>query len=263
MKNGSKFLCLLIVLVFALFTCAGALAETDAAEPEAQPGFFESLRENTVVKKLFELKWYTILVLAAIVAFAIVLLWAGAKTKWNSSRIAYAAMCVAIAFVLSYIRFWRSPYGGSVTPASMLPLVAFSVACGPIQGAVVGFAYGLLDLIQDPYVIHPIQLLMDYPIAYGAVALAGLVNYIPVKKFLKLPVAVVLGAFGRWTMAVLSGVIFFAEYAEGGNALLYSMGYNFSYLGPDTLLCVVVALIPGMTRIVETLKGRMRPAVQA
>ena len=202
------------------------------------------------------MKWYTVAVIVALIVLGVVLYLGARKTRWDSRRIANAAMCVAIAFVLSCIKVYKMPQGGSITAASMLPLVAFSVACGPLQGAIAGCAYGLLGLIQDPYVIHPVQMLVDYPLASGALALGGLVRFIPMKKQFKLPAAVLLGAIGRYLMAVLSGTVFFSEHAPvGQSALVYSLVYNISYLGPDALICILVAFVPGISRIVDILRS--------
>ena len=165
-------------------------------------------------------------------------------------------MCIAIAFVLSCIRLFRMPQGGSITPASMLPLVLFMVACGPLQGFVVGCAYGLLQLITDPYVIHPVQLLLDYPLASGAMILCCLATLLSIKKQWQLPIAVLLAGIGNYIMAVLSGSIFFAEYAGEQNAWIYSLTYNISYLGPNVLVCMLVACIPGMSRLVDVIRGK-------
>ena len=213
--------------------------------------------------ELLELKWYTIAVIIALALLSAVLFVGARRTQWNSRRIANAAMCIAISFILSLIKLYRMPQGGSVTPASLLPLVAFAVACGPIQGAVVGCAYGLLGLIQDPYVIHPIQMLVDYPLASGALALGGLVCYLPIRKEFRLPVAVVFGYIGKYLMAVLSGTVFFAEYAPvGQSALIYSLTYNIVYLGPDAVICVLIAMLPGIYRIVDLLRSNTAPAAR-
>jgi len=203
---------------------------------------------------LLELKWYTVLVVAALLCLGIVLYVGARRTKWDSRRIANAAMCIAIAYILSLIKLYKMPQGGSVTPASLLPMVAFALACGPLQGVIAGCAYGLLDLLQDPYVIHPVQMLVDYPLASAALALGGLAAFLPIKKELKLPAAVLLGAIGKYAMAVLSGTVFFSEYAPvGQSALIYSLSYNIMYVGPDALICMLVASIPGMYRIVESI----------
>lgn len=213
-------------------------------------------RKVNMFSELFELRWYTVCVIVVLILLGVALYLGAKKTRWDSRRIANASMCIAISFILSCIKLYKMPQGGSITPAAMLPMVAFSVACGPLQGVIVGCAYGLLDLIQDPYIIHPIQMLVDYPLAYGALALGGLVCFIPMKKELKLPVAVFLSSVGRYLMAVLSGTVFFAEYAPADQtALAYSLIYNISYLGPDTLICILIACIPGISRIVDILRG--------
>lgn len=210
---------------------------------------------------LLELKWYTVAVILSLIALCIILYLAARKTKWDSRRIANAAMCIAIAFILSCIKLYRMPQGGSITPASMLPIIAFAVACGPLQGAIASCAYGLISLIQDPYVIHPVQMLVDYPLASGALALGGLVCFLPLKKEFKLPLAVLLGGIGRYAMAVLSGTVFFAEYAPAGqSALIYSLGYNVAYLGPDIAICMLIAFLPGISRIVDLIRGNVQPS---
>ena len=216
-----------------------------------------------IISELFELKWYTVTILAAMVVTGIMLYKAARTTRWNSRRIANAAMCIAIAYVLSCIKLYKMPQGGSITPASMLPLVMFSVACGPVQGFMAGCAYGLLGLIQDPYIIHPVQMLVDYPLASGALALGGLVCYLPIRKEFRLPVAVAVGSVGKYLMAVLSGTVFFAEYAPvGQSALIYSLTYNIAYLGPDTVICVLIAMLPGIYRIVDLLRANTSTAAK-
>lgn len=267
-------LVLALALSLGLLACIACAEETAEPAPDAQ---VEESVESSVEEAeeeapaqwldfsgLFEIKWYTGAIIVALVALFIVLIVASKKARWDSRTLANAAMCIAIAFVLSCIRLVKFPQGGSVTPLSMLPLILFAVACGPLKGAVVGCAYGLLQLVQDPYVIHPIQLLVDYPLAFGAMALGGLVNYMPLKdknKWLQLPVAIVLGSLGRYIMAVLSGTVFFAEYAPADQtALAYSLTYNVGYLGPDAALCLIAAFIPGAYRLVDML--RRNTAVQ-
>ena len=184
-----------------------------------------------------------------LIAMIVALIFSVKKVKWNALMIAKAAITVALAYVLGLITLFRMPQGGSIHLVAMLPLILFSVAFGPLEGLLAGSVYGLLELIIDPYVIHPVQLLVDYPMAYAAVALACVAKLIPVNDRWKLPVAVILGYLGRYIIAVLSGVVFFAEYAGEQNALVYSLGYNIAYLGPEALICAVIALIPGMSRL--------------
>jgi len=216
-----------------------------------------------------------IIIVILLLAFMLAVMYiSGRKNRWTARDIAVAAMCVAMSFILSCIKLFEMPMGGTITPASLLPMMIYTVAFGPARGLVVGCAYGLLQLFQGAYVIHPMQLLVDYPMAFGALALGGFVRYmnipekvklpfrnkagdrITVSGYLALPTAVLLGYLGRYIMAVLSGVIFFAEYAGDQGAMLYSLSYNILYLGPDCLVCMAVSLVPGFGRLIKMLSSR-------
>ena len=176
------------------------------------------------------------------------------RVKWNAAMIAKAAICIALAYLLGTIRLFRMPAGGSVTPAAMLPLILFAQAFGALPGLLIGCVYGLLQLLIDPYIIHPIQLLVDYPMAYAALALSCLALVIPVPKRLKLPLAVLLGYLGRYMVAVLSGAVFFSYNAGDQNPVIFSMIYNISYLGPEALVSMAVSFVPGMDRLTGLLR---------
>ena len=260
-----KMLALLLALLLALMVTTPALAEADgtAETPTEAAETVEAAEEapaasavSPIIEKLVGLPWYTWVLLVLLLGTGFILAMGAKQNTWNSHRVAMGAMCIAIAFVLSCIRLFRMPQGGSITPASMLPLVLFMMACGPLQGFVVGCAYGLLQLITDPYVIHPIQLLLDYPLASGAMILGCLAALLPIQRRWQLPVAVLLAGVGNYIMAVLSGAIFFAEYAGEQNAWIYSLTYNISYLGPNVLFCMLISCIPGMTRLVDMIKKK-------
>ena len=247
---------------------AEAAAETEAAEAAEAAAETEAAAEEETVEeasssvpsfleKFTELPWYVVAILIALFAAGIILFLSAKKTAWNIHAIAMGAMCISIAFVLSCIRLYRMPQGGSITPAHMLPLVLFMVAYGPLQGFVVGCAYGLLKLIADPYIIHPIQMLVDYPLAYGAMILCCLATLLPLKnRGAKLAVAVLLAGVARLIMSTLSGAVFFADYAGEQNAWIYSLTYNIGYLGPDTLVCMIIACIPGIDRLVTAIRKK-------
>lgn len=270
-----KVVCLVLMLVLALLPMAiaetatvapdatvEATAET-SAEPEATAEVSaeeteapaEEEEEESAAQRMFGdltgMHWYTAAIVAVLLVMGLVIS-RSKKSKWTARRLSYAAMCIAIAFVLSCIKLYHALQGGSTTPAAMLPLIMFALACGPVQGLTVGCAYGLLQLIEEPYVVHPLQLLCDYPLAYGAMALCCLACLIPEKhSYFRLPVAVVLGYFARLVMAVISGVVFFAESAGDKNAFVYSVTYNLGYLAPEMGIALVISLIPGMNRLVK------------
>ena len=273
-----KLFCLMLALILAMIVLTPALADTAEAVEETAEEAVETVEETVeeaaeeavetveeaaeevavspVFKKLLEVPWYTWVVLGVTLVAALMLTLGAKKIKWDTRRLTIGAMCIAIAFVASCIRLFRMPQGGSITPASMLPMIMFMAACGPWQGFVVGCAYGFLQLLSSPSVIHPVQLLMDYPLAYGSMILGCAAMALPIKKPFQLPLAVLLAGIGRLVMATLSGAIFFAEYAGDQNAWVYSLVYNISYLGPDTLVCMVVAAVPGMAQMVDIIRKK-------
>ena len=192
------------------------------------------------------IQWYSLAIAITLALLGAALYLARKSVKWDAKLLASGAMFISAAFVLSYIRLYKLPQGGSVTLASMLPICAFAFCYGLVPGTVVGAAYGALQFIQEPYFVHPVQILVDYPMAFAALALAALARRIPL-KYGALAAGVVIGAAGRLVMATLSGAVFFGQYApEGTPALLYSFLYNFTYMSFDTAVCVVICLIPGV-----------------
>ena len=164
----------------------------------------------------------------------------GHKTVWNTKMMAMGAVCIALSSVLSMIKIWKMPQGGSITAASMLPLMLFSYVYGMGPGCLVGALYGVLQFIIEPYFLSLPQMLLDYPIAFGMMGLAGLFSKMD-NENLGLTAGVVLASVGRFVAAVLSGVIFFAEYAGDQNPWVYSIVYNGSYMLPNTILALAIA----------------------
>ena len=118
-----------------------------------------------------------------------------------------------------------------------------------------GMCVGLLDLILKPYVVHPVQLLLDYPFAFGAIGFAGIIFMLKKEAFIP---AYLVGAFGRLVMAVLSGVIFFGAYApEGMNPFVYSLGYNFSYIAAEAAITCIVIAIPAVRKALIRIKREL------
>jgi thiamine transporter len=150
-----------------------------------------------------------------------------------------AAISVALAFVLGLFVLFKMPFGGSVS-LEMIPLILLALRQGWRVGVVAGAAYGLLDLTIAPFVVHPLQLLLDYPMAFGVLGLAGLFRPTVRGAVLGATVAVL----ARFFCHFLSGVIFFASYApEGWNPLLYSAAYNAAYLAPSLAIVIVVVVV--------------------
>lgn len=180
-----------------------------------------------------------VLIACAVALFVVV----RGKQKWTARMLANAAICMALSFILSYIRLFKLPQGGSVTLASLLPIVAFAYSYGAAPGLVVGIAYGFLQMIQDPWIVGVVQALLDYPLAFGCIAFAGIARKLP-EKYGWL-VGILLAGVGRFICHTLSGVVFFAEYAEGTglSPIMYSVSYN-SFVFVDLAICAVVIAFP-------------------
>lgn len=180
----------------------------------------------------------------ALTALGVVLLViARGHIRWTARMLANAALCLALAFVLSYIKLFDLPQGGAVTAASLLPIVAFAYSYGLAPGLVVGVAYGLLQMIQDPWIVTPVQAILDYPLAFACIALAAVARKLPDSWGWLAGMA--LAAVGRFVCHTFTGVVFFAEYAEGTglSPFVYSVSYN-SFVFVDMAICAVVMAFP-------------------
>ena len=200
-------------------------------------------------KKFSEFTPTTWGILSALVIGGAILYFITRRQKgWSIRMLANASLCIALAFLLSFIRLYRMPLGGSVTPASMLPIFLFSYAYGVVPGLTVGLAYGLFQFIQGGYVLSPAQVILEYPLAFALLGLAGmwrgrgdLPGYLG---------GMALGAFGRFFCAFLAGVVFWGKPEDyAGSVYLYSFIYNGTYMLPDTLICLAVGLVPQIRAI--------------
>lgn len=161
--------------------------------------------------------------------------------KLGAKQLAFCAMAIALGTVLSNFKIYRFPFGGSVTLLSMLFVCLPGYWFGAGAGIVTGVAYGILQLILDPYVIHPVQLLADYPLAFGAFGLSGLFS----SRKQGLLKGYLAGITGRWIFSSLSGWIFFAEYAwEGWAPLPYTLVYNGIYIFSEGALTLLLLSVP-------------------
>ncbi|HKH11386.1 MAG TPA: energy-coupled thiamine transporter ThiT [Rubrobacter sp.] len=150
-----------------------------------------------------------------------------------------AALAIALAFVLGLVKVFKMPYGGSIS-LEMVPLILLALRQGPWVGVVSGVVYSLLNLATDPQVYHPVQVLFDYPLAFGALGLAGFFR--PTVR--GAVVGATVAVLARFACHFVSGVVFFASYApEGWNPYAYSAAYNAAYLVPSLAIALVVVVV--------------------
>lgn len=173
------------------------------------------------------------------------------RQKWTTRMMANASLCIALSFILSYVKLYEMPQGGSVTLASMIPILMFSYAYGVAPGLMIGFAYGLLQFVQGGWFVHPIQFLLDYPLAFSMLGFAGIARRLP-DRWGMIP-GILLGVSLRFLCAFLTGVFFWGEGAGNQNVLVYSAVYNGTYLIPETVICLAIAMVPQIRRLVRQL----------
>lgn len=169
-------------------------------------------------------------------------------------KLVFSAMGIALAMVTSYIKVWEMPMGGSVTLLSMFFICLIGYWFGTRYGVLAGAAFGILQFIIDPYMLSLPQVLLDYPLAFGALGLSGLVR----KRKYGLQIGYVIGVAGRFIMSTLSGVVFFAAYApEGMNPWVYSSLYQGSYLGAEGIITLAILSLPPVMKALDTIKRQM------
>lgn len=176
----------------------------------------------------------------------------GGKRKIATKHLVFAAVAMALAMITSFLKIFEAPMGGSVTLFSMLFICCIGYWYGLRTGLMTGVAYGLLQLISDPYIISLPQMITDYLLAFGALGLSGLFC----NKKNGLVKGYIAGVLGRYFFAFLSGLIFFASYAEGTgmSAPVYSLAYNGAYLGCEALITLIVLSIPAVNKAFARVK---------
>jgi len=190
------------------------------------------------------------------------------KKQFSARVLTVSAVCIALSAILSTVTLFTMPNGGSVTPFSMLFIVLAGYWFGPEAGIMAGIADGFLNLIIKPDVMHPIQLLLDYPLAFGALGAAGFFrntlrgNTIGKTriKFDGLCIGYIAGALLRWFMSFISGFVFWSQYAKGMNPVLYSAIYNITYIAPEMIITLIILSVPAIRNAIDMVGRENRAA---
>ena len=173
------------------------------------------------------------------------------KIRLTAQMLVYVAMMLAITMILEQLALFHFPQGGYVTLGAMIPIMLISHRFGPVVGAMAGFLYGFINLIQDPFILHPVQVIFDYPLPFMSIGLcAGLVKNLYLGTFLAFA--------GRFLCHFISGIVFFASYApEGMSPVIYSFAVNGSLMGAECLICLLVMKILPIRRLLDNMgQGR-------
>ena len=169
------------------------------------------------------------------------------KTK----KLVEMSILVAIAFVLDYIANiysgWFWPFGGSIS-ISLVPLAIIAFRYGWVAGFIGGFVMGLLQLLTGAYIMHPIQVLFDYPLPYAVLGFCGLfmknVNRNTHYRSFYIFLSTAIGSIARLMCHIISGVVFFADYApDGMNPFIYSVVYNTPFILGSYILSAILLTV--------------------
>ena len=158
------------------------------------------------------------------------------KPRFPTRILAETSVIIALSFILKDILppIYELPQGGSVTIAGLVPLLWFALRRGVFYGVFAGGVYGLIHMAYGGYVIHPVQGLLDYVIAFAALGLAGAFKKYPL-------VGVGFGIIGRFICSFLSGMLFYTGVSIEG--AIGSAVYNGIYLIGEFIISAIVVYL--------------------
>ncbi|ALB48546.1 energy-coupled thiamine transporter ThiT [Clostridium sp. MF28] len=165
------------------------------------------------------------------------------KIKFTPELIARIGIALALATILKMLRLYHFPQGGSITLGSMIPVLLIAFIYGPEVGCLTGFLYGVITLILDPYILHPVQVLFDYPLPFTALGLAG---FFKQRRLVGVSIAILV----RFLCHLISGIVFFGSFApEGMSPVVYSLLVNGPMIGIEGIICLVILSVLPIERI--------------
>jgi thiamine transporter len=183
--------------------------------------------------------------------------------RTNTLTLVECALMIAMSVVLCLFPIYKFPQGGSVTLASMAPLILVSTRHGIKWGLVAAFVYSLLQMILPPGFYPPPAMtffafagviLLDYIVAFTVLGLAALIGKPFKNKVLGAAVGTVVVTVLRLVCHFLSGILIWSSYApEGTPVWLYSLTYNGTYMLWEIIIttAAVAVLVPVLDRVVR------------
>jgi thiamine transporter len=166
-------------------------------------------------------------------------------------RLVLSAVMIGLATVLSILKVFEMPLGGSITFCSMLPIMLIGYRYGVRWGLLTGFTFAVIKLLLDlgqvlTWGLTPTavvaSIVFDYLIAFTVLGMSGIYG----RGFIKYVLGMVTVVILRFVSHVISGVTAYASWlpADWHNHLwLYSIVYNGTYLLPDLIICLIVGAI--------------------
>lgn len=200
---------------------------------------------------------YAVCIVIGVALFIAALIFAGRvseKKRMGTKQLVFCAMAMALAFITSYIKIFNMPWGGSVTLCSMLFIVLVGNWYGPKTGVLVGLVYGILQFIQEPYVLSFFQVCCDYILAFAALGVAGFFA----KSKNGLIKGYIAAVIARGAFHALGGYLYWMDYMPENfpRALssVYPILYNYSFLLAEGVITVIIICIPAVAKGLNRVK---------
>ncbi len=191
-------------------------------------------------------KYVSIGVIVIMLAIIVLVAIANVRKKtYDTKSIAFGAICIALSFVLSFVKIAPVTYGGSITLASFVPILIYAYVFGITQGTIAGIIFGLLNFVTSPYILTPVTFVLDYILAFASIGLMGIFHHFEKSTRFSLCIGTVLVYTARFIFHLISGIIYFNEQAIWVNlpveygGFVYSFLYNAVYILPDCLIAVL------------------------
>ena len=188
--------------------------------------------------------FYTILAFLLFFAFFFIF----RRVQFSLHTLLTCSLMIALTIILHNLKLYHFPQGGSVTCGSLVPLILISYRYGFSAGCFAGFIYSLVNLLQDPFIVHPLQVLFDYPFPSMCLALAA---FFPAHRLS----AAALGLSGKFICHLISGIVFFADYAPAGTSpFMYSLTVNLTYMLPEAVICLLILRLLPVNKLIKAMR---------
>lgn len=192
--------------------------------------------------------------LTSIIAFLLLIGMVGIQIngqRVSVRKLGYCSLTIGLAALLANFNINIGDAGGNITLFSMLVIALPGFWYGPITGISIGMAYGVFQMLIDPYLLFPLQIAVDYLFAFGAIGLCGIFS----KSKYGLIKGYFLGVLGRYLFACISGGVFFGDYApEGVSVLSYTLKYNALYIFPEAVVTLIIISLPQVRMFLDKIK---------
>lgn len=169
----------------------------------------------------------------------------------NIKKFVLSALFVALAYVLSFVKVFRMPLGGSVTLMSMFVISLPAYCFGVKYGFTSSFIYAILQLMQGGTIVHPMQVFLDYIFAFTCFGIVAFYRNIKNGSYIGFFIACTI----RCISSSLSGYFFFREYTPANwNTMLYALAYNGAYIYAEYFITVGLVTVPYVKNLIRKIK---------